>query len=1005
LKVLLIGWDAADWKIINPLMDSGKMPALERLVNNGVIANLSTLDPPISPMLWTSIATGKTADKHGILGFVEPDTKTGGLRPVNVTSRKVKAIWNILHNQGKKCNVVGWWPSHPAEPINGVMVSNFFHKGTLTQKAEEHTPNNTPLTPLKRGISQEGNNLEKHSPDNTPLTPLKRGISEEGNKKEEDASGSYMEGMIYPPEFIKEVFDLRVHPSEITQAHILPFVPDAAKIDQSKDPHIFTIAKIIAEAASTQAITTYLLENTEWDFTAVYFDSIDHFCHAFMKYYPPKMEGIPDRLYELYKNVVSSAYIFHDMMLERLIELAGKDTTIMLVSDHGFRIDRLRPRILPDFSAAPIFEHSPFGIFCASGENIKKDERIYGATLLDIVPTLLTIFGLPAGRDMDGKVLTSIFEEVHSPQSTVHRNGTPAYIDSWENKEGNFGTHPSHLQENAFESAEALRQLVELGYIEEPAKDKKKAVEHVMNESRYNLSRVFLSNRKYQQAAEVLEELNNKDTNDIRYNLDLATCYLNLNNYEKAGEIINNLRTIQKSPQSTVHSQNFTAETLRHKESQKSKKHTPNNTPLTPLKRGISQEGNKQTTDNEERITIKNLRFLPNIDLLEGMLLIKQNNLKKGLQLLKAAEKSNPRLPNIHLEIGKVYLQLDRYAEAGKTFTKAINIDDSQAGAYHGLAVSMLRQKRYEEAVEYALTAIGMMYHSPGAHYHLGEALYRLGKYDDAEKAFEVCLKISPDFNKAHLWIHKIRSQRSEVGSQKLTKGTKETNIKTQDDKMFHAKNTKLKSQRTQIQNTPILNSEKQTTNNEKLLKYMKGEIIIVSGLPRSGTSLMMNMLQEGGIELLSDNTRKADNNNPYGYFEHIAVKNLQKDNSFLIDAKGKAVKVVSHLLYYLPDYYFYKIIYMKRNLTEVLRSQQVLMDKDPNIYSTSLANSYQKEFEKVDVWANKEPNVDIMYVNYADMISDTKEQALHIKDFLHKNLDISNMIKCVNPELYRNKL
>ena len=121
-KLLLIGWDGADWKVINKLIDAGKMPAMEKLINNGVIGNLATLDPPFSPMLWTTIATGVRPDKHGILGFSEPSPNGQGVQPVSSTSRKVKAIWNILMQEGYKSHVVGWWPSHPAEPINGVMV-------------------------------------------------------------------------------------------------------------------------------------------------------------------------------------------------------------------------------------------------------------------------------------------------------------------------------------------------------------------------------------------------------------------------------------------------------------------------------------------------------------------------------------------------------------------------------------------------------------------------------------------------------------------------------------------------------------------------------------------------------------------------------------------------------------------------------------------------------------------------------------------------------------------
>ena len=132
-KVLVIGWDAADWKVINPLMDSGQMPTLQKFVEEGVMGNIATLDPPLSPTLWTSIATGKRPFKHGIHGFVEPDPDSEkGIRPVLVTSRKGKAIWNILNQHGLRSNVIGWWPSHPAEPVNGVYVSNFYQRAPNT---------------------------------------------------------------------------------------------------------------------------------------------------------------------------------------------------------------------------------------------------------------------------------------------------------------------------------------------------------------------------------------------------------------------------------------------------------------------------------------------------------------------------------------------------------------------------------------------------------------------------------------------------------------------------------------------------------------------------------------------------------------------------------------------------------------------------------------------------------------------------------------------------------
>ena len=127
-KVLLIGWDAADWKVVKPLLDAGKMPNVQRLVKSGASGQIATLHPPLSPMLWTSIATGKRPFKHGIHGFSEPTPDATGIRPVTNLSRSSKALWNIFSQNDLRSIVIGWWPSHPAEPIRGAMVSDHFHR-------------------------------------------------------------------------------------------------------------------------------------------------------------------------------------------------------------------------------------------------------------------------------------------------------------------------------------------------------------------------------------------------------------------------------------------------------------------------------------------------------------------------------------------------------------------------------------------------------------------------------------------------------------------------------------------------------------------------------------------------------------------------------------------------------------------------------------------------------------------------------------------------------------
>ena len=218
-KVLLIGWDAADWKVINPLLDAGLMPALQSLVEGGVKGKMATLDPPLSPMLWTSIATGKRPYKHGIHGFTEPDPSGKGIRPIYNSSRKCKAIWNILTQEGLKTHVVGWWPSHPAEPVNGTMISNFYQRAPSEMRPGQ--------------------------PWDLP------------------------KGTVHPPEKTDFFAKLRVHPLELTGNHIQPFVPGFEKIDQKKDRRLESIAKVLADCSTIHSAATYILEHEPWDFMAV----------------------------------------------------------------------------------------------------------------------------------------------------------------------------------------------------------------------------------------------------------------------------------------------------------------------------------------------------------------------------------------------------------------------------------------------------------------------------------------------------------------------------------------------------------------------------------------------------------------------------------------------------------------------------------------------------------------------------------------------------------------
>lgn len=358
-KVLIIGWDAADWKVVNDLIEQGRMPHIQALIERGVMGGLATLHPVLSPMLWTTIATGKRPYKHGILGFAEPTSDGAGVQPVSQFGRKTKALWNIFNQQGMKSNVIGWWPSHPVEAINGVMVSNHYQSAI--------GPPDQPW----------------------PLAP----------------------GMVCPARLQETLAEIRINPNELLPEQVLAFVPKAAEIDQDKDRRLASVMKILAECSSVHSAAMWALENEPWDFMGVYYDAVDHFCHGFMKYRPPRRPHIPERDFELYGGVVDMGYRFHDMMLGAMLEKAPQDTTVIICSDHGFHPYHLRPVQLPKEPAAPAIEHRNLGIFIMAGPGIKRDDLIHGASVLDITPTVLALYGLPVGDDMDGKVLFDAFDK------------------------------------------------------------------------------------------------------------------------------------------------------------------------------------------------------------------------------------------------------------------------------------------------------------------------------------------------------------------------------------------------------------------------------------------------------------------------------------------------------------------------------------------------------------------------------------------------------------------
>ena len=184
--------------------------------------------------------------------------------------------------------------------------------------------------------------------------------------------------------------------------------------------------------------------------------------------------------------------------------------------------------------------------------------------------------------------------------------------------------------------------------------------------------------------------------------------------------------------------------------------------------------------------------------------------------------------------------------------------------------------------------------------------------------------------------------------------------------------------------------------------------IIIVSGLPRSGTSMMMKMLAEGGLPILTDEVRGADDDNPNGYFELETVRKLKEGNfEWLKEADGKVVKVISALLENLPQQYSYKIIFMERALKEVLASQKKMLDHRGTISKVSdeeMEQQLHKHLLAIRPWLVRQPNIDVLYVNYNALISKPELLCERIEEFLESPLDQKKMLSVPTDKLYRNR-
>lgn len=890
-RLLLIGWDSADWKIMHPIMDAGNLPGMHRLVESGVSGNLTTLEPQLSPMLWTSIATGKMAYHHGVSGFTEVDPRTGAVVPVSAATRRCRAVWEILGERGLRSNVVGWFATQGERDLNGHMVSDMFCHVAATDPDQD--------------------------PAEWPPPPP---------------------GTFWPPGLAPTMQDMRVGPHEIDPANLLRLlVPDVGGIDQQKDHRPWMLAKHLAESFSIHNAAVRLLEtDPDWDFFAVYFRSIDEICHHFMPYHPPRMEGVPEEDFESYHRVVEGAYRLHDLMLQRLLTLAGAETSVMLVSDHGFHSDHLRPKFTPRVPAGIAVWHRQQGVFVASGPGFKQDELLFGARLLDIAPTILHHFGLPVGEDMEGRVLEEIFSESQPVRS----------ITTWE-QPGRASMPRTEFAENGKDAL--LRQFVDLGYIDETPEDPGIAAEQTRRENDWNMARAAVHGGRDDLALPLLENCFHSAPFRSDYGQVLAQCQMRV---------------------------------------------------------GLPKEAEKTLAS-----LFDSLGGNSRMDLLRASIAIQQQDHGAALALLAPLYERDPGDLQLQIMLARCFLDLRDWDKAETAARAALVADPQNPQVSCIIARIRLRQNQPEAAVDAALDAIGMQYGNPLGHFLLGAALAQMGRWDAAQHALANCLQLSPSFFRAQRLLARVLRSRGEL-EQAADLETKlhlarrhfhHQAVKKQRE--ITAAAVERKTAREEAAHAKIHESDRHGVEHDAAASL---DFIIVSGLPRSGTSLMMQLLEAGGVPIMTDGKRTPDEDNPVGYCEWEQIKKLPKDPRILEQARGRAIKVITALLPALPRKHRYKILYMVRPVSEVVDSQWAMLErngKQPRTEKQHLIDSQDRYSREIREALRKCERVDLLEVDFPRLVSDPQTVLEEIKRFLGEAFQCSpDMLRCVDPKLHRQK-
>lgn len=591
---------------------------------------------------------------------------------------------------------------------------------------------------------------------------------------------------------------------------------------------------------------------------------------------------------------------------------------------------------------------------------------------------------------MDGKVLLDLYEE----PAEVTR------IPTWDEVEGDHGMHPPDKQISAEDSKAALDQLVALGYIDEPDPDQSKAVEQTVRELEYNLAQAWIDGGIFTEAIAILKRLHKKWPMEHRFGFKLATCYQSLGHITELRAVISTvIERRLKDAEKAV--KELEALKLDSEEAQKAEQER--------IEKLSDQEKKKFSKERRDLLT----RARPNLFALryyEATADFAEKKYEDALEKIAELDADfGSRRQALSLR-GETLARLQRWDEAEAAYEEALTIDRETPGPLLGLARIHLHRGQYREAIQEASASAGLLFFQPRAHYLIGMAHYRLGQIQEAKYAFTLVTRQAPLMAAAWRMLSQIAQLHDRDPGQLIhyKEQLKQARKRLVEIRKERSGSTKAKEQVAELKMPKFkpLDLERKISDSHEV-------VTIVSGLPRSGTSLMMQILQAVGIPIFTDGKRVADDSNTKGYYEHDLVSGLMKpgDRSWLTDAKGHALKVVAPLLASLPkalkseqDFQkiSYRILFMERDLEEILSSQSAMLKRLGKAEPTgNVSKAYQQQINHAAKWIDHH-EIPTLSINYQELVHQPEQLLNQLATFLGAQDQLEAMQAVIDPKMHR---